>query len=99
MHSFPLEDAKRSIMAPDKATNVQIDTVQNQPKRQDEQEFAKMNAEHLLFSEDAVRLFRQILEEDEKVSDYAIHVEHFESLHPHNATAKIVKGIPNGFSA
>lgn len=43
MHSFPLEDAKRSIMAPDKATNVQIDTVQNQPKRQDEQEDEGMN--------------------------------------------------------
>ena len=67
-------------------------------KRQDEQEFAKMNAENLLFSEDAVRLFRHILEDDETVADYSIHVEHFESLHPHNATAKIVKGVTGGFS-
>lgn len=60
--------------------------VQTLVKRVDELEFAKRNAENLMFAEDAAR---KIYEELKKwpVSDFAVKVEHFESLHAHNAVA------------
>jgi GTP cyclohydrolase I len=70
--------------------------VQAAVKRVDEQEFARVNGENLMFCEDAARQIREALEARDRITDYRIRVDHFESLHPHDATAMIVKGIDGG---
>lgn len=72
--------------------------VQAAVKRVDEQEFARLNALNLMFCEDAARKLRGLFEEDVRISDYFIHVEHLESLHPHDAVSRVVKGVQGGFS-
>lgn len=59
--------------------------VQTAVKRIDEQAFAKLNAENLMFCEDAARRIKFALEEMTFVKDYWFKVEHQESLHAHNA--------------
>lgn len=59
--------------------------VQTAVKRVDEQEFARLNAENLMFCEDTARRVKQRLEEMPGVADYWLKVEHQESLHAHNA--------------
>ena len=59
--------------------------VQTAVKRADEQEFAKLNAQNLMFCEDAARRIKLGLEAMPSVSDYWLKVEHQESLHAHNA--------------
>ncbi|RME17449.1 MAG: GTP cyclohydrolase I FolE2 [Bdellovibrio sp.] len=71
--------------------------VQAAVKRIDEQEFARLNANHLMFCEDAARFIKEALDQHDEVVDYFIKVEHQESLHPHNAVSVLVKGVPNGF--
>lgn len=59
--------------------------VQTAVKREDEQAFAKLNAENLMFCEDAARRLKAALEAMPFVDDYWFKVEHQESLHAHNA--------------
>lgn len=59
--------------------------VQTAVKRRDEQEFARLNANNLMFCEDAGRRIKAYLESLTSVSDYWFKLEHQESLHPHNA--------------
>lgn len=59
--------------------------VQTAVKREDEQAFAKLNADNLLFCEDAARRIKAALETIPALSDYWFKVEHQESLHAHNA--------------
>ena len=59
--------------------------VQTAVKRVDEQEFARLNAENLMFCEDAARQIKSELEGMSFVVDYWFKVEHQESLHAHNA--------------
>jgi GTP cyclohydrolase I len=59
--------------------------VQTAVKREDEQEFAKLNGNNLMFCEDAARRLKQFLENVNYVTDYWFKVEHQESLHAHNA--------------
>lgn len=59
--------------------------VQTAVKRSDEQEFARLNAENLMFCEDAARRIKKYLEHMQDVIDYWFKVEHQESLHAHNA--------------
>ena len=61
--------------------------VQTAVKRVDEQEFAKLNAQNLMFCEDAARRIKQSLEAMPDVVDYWLKVDHQESLHAHNAVA------------
>lgn len=61
--------------------------VQTAVKRVDEQEFAKLNAQNLMFCEDAARRIKQSLEGMPNVVDYWLKVDHQESLHAHNAVA------------
>ncbi len=61
--------------------------VQTFVKRSDEQEFAKLNGEHLMFSEDAARSLYAALKGFD-LKGFRVQVSHFESLHPHNATAE-----------
>lgn len=70
--------------------------VQTAVKREDEQAFAKLNAENLMFCEDAARRLKQALENNEKISDYWFKVEHQESLHAHNAVV-IDHKFPQGY--
>lgn len=72
--------------------------VQSAVKRIDEQEFARLNAKNLMFCEDAARKLRGALESQNNITDYDIYVEHQESLHPHNAVSRVVKGVLGGFS-
>lgn len=58
--------------------------VQSAVKRVDEQEFAVLNGQNLMFVEDAARRIRAALAGYE---DASVHVRHLESLHPHDAVA------------
>jgi GTP cyclohydrolase I len=71
--------------------------VQAAVKRADEQEFARLNGENLMFCEDAARKLRSALEDNPDICDYDIYVEHQESLHPHNAVSRVVKGVSSGY--
>lgn len=73
--------------------------VQAAVKRQDEQEFARLNASNLMFCEDAAKKLKQYLNGNKSVVDFKLMVEHQESLHPHNAVAMAVKGIAGGFKS
>ncbi|UTF61813.1 GTP cyclohydrolase FolE2 [Gilvimarinus sp. DA14] len=68
--------------------------VQTMVKRSDEQEFARLNAENLMFCEDAARKLKTMLEQCDWVKDYAFKVEHQESLHAHNAVVIDTKYNP-----
>lgn len=59
--------------------------VQTAVKRNDEQEFARLNAGNLMFCEDAARRVKKSLEKMSDVEDYWFKIEHQESLHAHNA--------------
>jgi len=73
--------------------------VQAAVKREDEQEFARLNAANLMFCEDAARRLQHALNAAEAtVADYWARVNHFESLHPHDAVAIVTKGVENGYS-
>ena len=61
--------------------------VQAVVKREDEQEFARLNGENLMFAEDAARRITAALDRVDSLKDFKIKVAHFESLHPHEATA------------
>lgn len=73
--------------------------VQSVVKRADEQEFARLNAEQLMFCEDAARLLARALDNETAFVDYRVRVQHLESLHPHDAVAVVTKGVAGGFSA
>lgn len=65
-------------------------------KREDEQEFARRNAQNLMFVEDSVRIISSVIDKMEGVLDWSIVANHYESLHPSNAICVNWKGIPNG---
>jgi len=71
--------------------------VQAAVKRDDEQEFARLNGENLMFCEDSARRIRAVLEEMPEFVDYRIQASHLESLHPHDAVSVVAKGVPGGF--
>lgn len=65
--------------------------VQAAVKREDEQEFARLNAENLMFCEDAARKLKAALLKISSLKDFQIEVRHFESLHAHDVVAKVGK--------
>ncbi len=69
--------------------------VQAAVKREDEQAFALLNGQNLMFCEDAARRLAAALEVPE-VADFRVRAAHFESLHPHDAVAIVTKGVPGG---
>ena len=71
--------------------------VQTAVKREDEQAFARLTGENLMFCEDAARRMQKALDEDERIADFWVKASHFESLHPHNAVAVATKGVPGGY--
>lgn len=73
--------------------------VQAAVKREDEQEFARLNGQNLMFCEDAGRRLKDALDRDPRIADFRVEAVHVESLHPHNAVSIVTKGVPGGFSA
>lgn len=65
--------------------------VQSVVKREDEQEFASINGENLMFCEDSVRILLDGFDGVKK-SGISIKVRHLESLHAHDAAAEITQG-------
>lgn len=72
--------------------------VQATVKREDEQEFARLNASNLMFCEDAARRMQAKLNSCDEYLDYWVRINHLESLHPHDAVAVITKGIEGGYT-
>ncbi len=63
--------------------------VQTAVKREDEQAFAQLNAENLMFCEDAARRVAGALANDARIARHDVTVSHFESLHAHDAVARL----------
>ena len=71
--------------------------VQTAVKREDEQEFARLNGANQMFCEDAARRLKSALGK-QKYDDFWVRIEHIESLHAHDAVAVVTKGIAGGYS-
>ncbi|MEJ6475743.1 GTP cyclohydrolase FolE2 [Pseudoalteromonas piscicida] len=71
--------------------------VQAAVKREDEQEFARLNGQNLMFCEDAARKLKALFNK-QALADFYIKINHYESLHAHDAVAYAVKGINGGYS-
>ncbi len=63
--------------------------LQTAVKREDEQAFARLNAENLMFVEDAVRRLYHAFSAYYKATHFHVKVEHQESLHAHDAIAEL----------
>lgn len=70
--------------------------VQTAVKREDEQAFARLNAENLMFCEDAARRVAAALSSDARIEHFHARVSHFESLHAHDAVAQVSGHGPAG---
>jgi len=73
--------------------------VQAAVKRADEQEFARLNGQNLMFCEDAARQLQYALHQQTQFSDFWLRVNHYESLHAHDAVSVTTKGIKGGYQA
>lgn len=71
--------------------------VQAAVKREDEQEFARLNGANLMFCEDAARRLQAQLDAQTDYSDFWLRVDHLESLHPHDAVSIVSKGVVGGY--
>lgn len=71
--------------------------VQAAVKREDEQEFARLNGSNLMFVEDAGRRLKSALLADSRLHDFWVRIEHHESLHAHDAVGVFTKGNENGY--
>ncbi|HSR65519.1 MAG TPA: GTP cyclohydrolase, FolE2/MptA family, partial [Xanthomonadaceae bacterium] len=69
--------------------------VQTAVKREDEQAFAELNAANLMFCEDAARRVAAVLARDPRIERFEASVAHFESLHPHDAVARVAGRGPD----
>ncbi|MDH3642129.1 MAG: GTP cyclohydrolase FolE2 [Gammaproteobacteria bacterium] len=81
----------------DEVENTLKTPVQTAVKREDEQEFARLNGQNLMFIEDAGRKLKDQLETDERFADFWVRVEHHESLHAHDAVGVFTKGVEGGY--
>ena len=91
LESFPL------TALVDAAEGVLATPVQTAVKREDEQEFARLNAANLMFCEDAGRRLKTMLDARTDIADFHVRVEHHESLHAHDAVSVFVKGLRGGY--
>ena len=71
--------------------------VQAAVKREDEQEFARLNGQNLMFCEDAARRVKAALNQRPEVRDFWLRINHYESLHAHDAVSIATKGVPGGY--
>jgi GTP cyclohydrolase I len=73
--------------------------VQAAVKREDEQEFARLNGQNLMFCEDAARHLQHALNLQANFDDFWMRINHYESLHAHDAVSIATKGVAGGYSA
>ena len=73
--------------------------VQAAVKREDEQEFARLNGQNLMFCEDASRRLQHRLNQMPIFEDFWVRVNHYESLHAHDAVSVTTKGVKGGYSS
>lgn len=73
--------------------------VQAAVKREDEQEFARLNGQNLMFCEDAARRLQYEMNRAINIDDFWLKINHLESLHAHDAVSITTKGLPNGYQA
>lgn len=73
--------------------------VQAAVKREDEQEFARLNGQNLMFCEDAARRLQHCLNRRPDIEDFWVRVNHLESLHAHDAVGIVTKGLNQGYQA
>lgn len=71
--------------------------VQAAVKREDEQEFARLNGQNPMFCEDAARRLQHMLNSKADYQDFWLRINHYESLHAHDAVSVATKGVPGGF--
>ena len=81
-----LDDIEQALATP----------LQTAVKRIDEQEFARLNGQNLMFVEDAVRRLQQAL--TGQYANFSATVRHLESLHAHDALASIQQTTTRGQS-
>ena len=88
---FPITDLVDAIEA-----SLQT-PVQAAVKREDEQEFARLNGQNLMFCEDAARRLQYTLNQETEYDDFWLKINHLESLHAHDAISVTTKGIAGGY--
>jgi GTP cyclohydrolase I len=93
LESFPTTDVI------DQVEGVLKTPVQTAVKREDEQEFARLNGQNLMFIEDAGRKLKGSLGLDGRLADFWVRLEHHESLHAHDAVGVFTKGVEGGYRA
>ena len=71
--------------------------VQAAVKREDEQEFARLNGQNLMFCEDAARRLQYTMNNAQGFDDFWLRINHLESLHAHDAVSVTTKGIEGGY--
>lgn len=71
--------------------------VQAAVKREDEQEFARLNGQNLMFCEDAARKLQHAMNQVPSFEDFWLRINHLESLHAHDAVSVTTKGIDGGY--
>ncbi|MBL0710004.1 MAG: GTP cyclohydrolase I FolE2 [Colwellia sp.] len=71
--------------------------VQAAVKREDEQEFARLNGQNLMFCEDAARRLQYSMNQAQEFDDFWLKINHLESLHAHDAVSITTKGIKDGY--
>ena len=71
--------------------------VQAAVKREDEQEFARLNGQNLMFCEDAARRLQYSINQIATFDDFWLRINHLESLHAHDAVSITTKGIEGGY--
>ncbi len=91
LESFPITDLINNIEDTLKTP------VQTAVKREDEQEFARLNGQNLMFIEDSGRKLKALLGSDQRFADFWVRVEHHESLHAHDAVGVFTKGVTDGY--
>lgn len=89
--TFPLEDLIDVVEGCLKTP------VQTAVKREDEQEFARLNGQNLMFCEDAARKIQAALNDADTYTDFWVRVNHLESLHAHDAVSVVTKGVKDGY--
>jgi GTP cyclohydrolase I len=72
--------------------------VQTAVKREDEQEFARLNGANQMFCEDAARRLKTALGAQKNYDDFWVRIEHIESLHAHDAVSVVTKGVADGYT-
>ena len=91
VEDFPLSDlidrTEKALQTP----------VQSAVKREDEQEFARLNGQNLMFIEDAGRRLKSTFSSDTRFEDFWVRIEHHESLHAHDAVGVFTKGVEQGY--